>query len=96
MGGSGGSNTEIWAFLNAFEFSFPSEEQLQHIEAIIIPGSALSVSDSKTLTWMAVMKDFIKNVFNNHPRIKLLGISFGSHIIAESLGGKVEKMMYIN
>jgi GMP synthase-like glutamine amidotransferase len=96
MGGSGGSNTEIWAFLNAFEFSFPSEEQLEHIEAIIIPGSVLSVSDCKTLTWMSVMKDFIKNVYTNHPRIKLLGISFGSQIIAESLGGKVEKMLYIN
>jgi len=24
MGGSGGSDTEIWGFLNAFEFGFPS------------------------------------------------------------------------
>lgn len=95
MGGSGGSDTEIWQFLNAFDFSYPSEEQLKHIEAIIIPGSDLSVADCKTLTWLAVMKDFVKQVYINHPRIKLLGISFGSQLIAEALGGKVEKMLYI-
>lgn len=67
MGGSGGSDSEIWEFLNAFDFSFPSEEQLKHLRAIIIPGSDLSVNDSKQLTWLAAMKDFVRQVYNNHP-----------------------------
>lgn len=96
MGGSGGSDTEIWAFMNAYEFSLPSKEQLLHIKAIIIPGSDLSVTDAATMPWMRVLRDFLKQVYEEHPHIKLLGICFGSQIIAEALGGKVEKMAYIN
>lgn len=78
MGGSGGNDTEVWGFLNAFDFCFPSEEQLKQIKAIIIPGSNLSVSEYKTLSWMSVLKDFIKSVYQNHKHIKFLGICFGA------------------
>lgn len=60
MGGSGGSNKEVWAFMNAFEFNFPSKEQLMHAKAIIVPGSDLSVSDVDSRPWMVVLKDFLR------------------------------------
>jgi GMP synthase-like glutamine amidotransferase len=82
--------------MNAYEFSLPSKEQLLHIKAIIIPGSDLSVTDAATMPWMRVLRDFLKQVYEEHPHIKLLGICFGSQIIAEALGGKVEKMAYMN
>ena len=82
--------------MNAFEFNFPSKEQLEHIKAIIVPGSDLSVSDSESLPWMSFLRDFLNQIYFDHPHIKLLGICFGSQIIADALGGKVEKMPYLN
>jgi GMP synthase-like glutamine amidotransferase len=37
------------------------------------------------------LKAFVRTVFNKYPTIKFLGICFGHQIIAEALGGKVEK-----
>ncbi len=54
--------------------------------AYIITGSAAGVYDP--LPWIAPFKDFIRRA---HGRAKLVGICFGHQIMAEALGGRVEK-----
>ena len=44
MGGSGGSNVEVWGNYNVFDFQLPSDEELKNMSAIIIPGSVDSVN----------------------------------------------------
>jgi len=97
MGGKPGCGSDIerWGFYNAYDFKFPSENELKHIQAIIIPGSNFSVRESDNkVSWVSALKDFIIKVYNNHPHVKILGICFGSQLVAEALGGHVEKMAY--
>lgn len=56
-------------------------------EAWLIPGSKYGVYDD--LPWIAPLKDFIRAA----ARLKrpMAGVCFGHQIIAEALGGKVEK-----
>ncbi|MBE7220829.1 MAG: type 1 glutamine amidotransferase, partial [Caulobacteraceae bacterium] len=54
--------------------------------AYVITGSAAGVYDP--LPWIAPLKDFIRRA---NGRAKLLGICFGHQIMAEALGGRVEK-----
>ena len=90
MGGSGGSDTEIWGNYNVFDFHLPSEEELAHMSAIIIPGSVDSVNGDQS--WVPLLIRFVKNVYTHHPHIKILGIAFGCQVIAKALGGIVEKV----
>ena len=92
MGGKPGEGSDIerWGFYNAFDFKFPSEAELNHIKAIIIPGSERSVRDSDNKThWVHALKKFIQKVYEKHSHIKILGHCFGCEIVAEALGGKV-------
>jgi len=63
---------------------FPSISQL---EGIIITGSAFAVYDNPD--WIDVLRDFIRQVYR--AKIPMLGICFGHQIMADALGGKVEK-----
>ena len=62
------------------------------MHAIIIPGSASGVHEFENTPWLPVLTRLIQNVYENYPHIKLVGICFGSQIIAQALGGQVEKM----
>lgn len=82
MGGMGGSDVEKWGFYNVFDFHLPSESELEHMTAIIIPGSANSVQDYENAPWLPVLTRLIQNVYSNYPHVKMIGICFGSQIIA--------------
>ena len=96
MGGLGGSDTEQWNVYNVFDFHLPSEAELAHMQAIILPGAVTSVYDVERTPWLPVLTRFIQNVYENYPNVKLIGICFGSQIIAQALGGQVEKMPMFN
>lgn len=66
------------------------------MKAIIIPGAATAVYDLEKTPWLPVITRLIQNVYENHQHIKLIGICFGSQIIAQALGGQVEKMPSLN
>lgn len=87
-------NNESWQFYKAFENELPSEEDLKHLKGIIIPGSHNSAYNEK-IEWIGPLKNFLKNVFDNHKHIKMLGVCFGHQIFTEALGGKVEKMAFL-
>jgi len=87
------SGDESWKFYIGFEQELPSEEDLKTLKLIILSGSGQSAYDT-SVPWIAPLKEFIKNVYVNHPHIKLIGGCFGEQVIAETLGGKVEKMPF--
>ena len=38
------------------------------------------------------MAEFVKDVYDNHKHIKLVGTQFGSHVIAYALDGEIERV----
>ena len=41
--------------------------------------------------WIVKLRAYVKATYDNHPKVKWVGICFGHQILAEALGGKVEK-----
>ena len=75
---------------DVFDFQLPSEQELKGMSAVIISGSAASVNSD--LSWVPLLSRFVKNVYQNHKHVKILGIAFGCQIVAKALGGVVEKV----
>ena len=82
MGGMGGSDVEQWGVYNVFDFHLPSQAELEQMTAIIIPGAATSVTNLEGTPWLPELTRLIRDVYENHTHIKLIGICFGSQIIA--------------
>ncbi|OGM50807.1 hypothetical protein ABOM_000807 [Aspergillus bombycis] len=63
------------------------------INAIIITGSSKSTYDP--YPWIKRMQDVLRDVYNNHPHVKLFGSCFGHQVIASALledcGVRIEK-----
>jgi GMP synthase-like glutamine amidotransferase len=84
---------EKWKFFNAYEYEFPSDEDLATIRTIIFPGSSRSAYDT-SVSWVGEVKDFIRRVMNEYPHIKIIGGCFGKQATAMAMGGNVEKMPF--
>ena len=69
----------------AHKGEFP--ESIHDEDAFLITGSKLSVYDK--VDWINSLERFIGKLFSSNK--KIVGICFGHQIIAQSLGGKVEK-----
>lgn len=54
--------------------------------AYVVTGSSAGVYDP--LAWITPLKEFVRSA---HGRAKLVGICFGHQVMAEALGGRVEK-----
>ncbi len=57
------------------------------LQAVVVTGSAASVYED--LQWIEVIRLFIRSAHNSN--LPMLGICFGHQIIADALGGVVEK-----
>jgi GMP synthase-like glutamine amidotransferase len=82
-----------WNFYVGHEFELPSEEELQTIKCLILPGSGRSVYDT-TVGWIAPLKEFIVRIINDYPHIKIIGGCFGEQVTAQAMGGLTTKMPY--
>ncbi|KZO90643.1 class I glutamine amidotransferase-like protein [Calocera viscosa TUFC12733] len=69
---------------------WPSPEDLDTYQALIIPGSAACAFDD-ALPWLPQLLAVIRSTYHNKPHIKLIGICFGHQVIARALGGKCVK-----
>ena len=63
-------------------------EQIKECDAYIVTGSRYSAYDNEP--WIAQLSQFITNVHKQNKR-RLIGICFGHQLIAQALGGRVQK-----
>ncbi|KAI0176839.1 class I glutamine amidotransferase-like protein [Pestalotiopsis sp. NC0098] len=52
-------------------------------DAILITGSAASAYDN--VEWIRVLDEYVLNVYQHHPRVKMFGSCFGHQLICQSL-----------
>lgn len=67
---------ERWAVYKAFDFEFPSAEELKHLKGIIFPGSKNAVYDENN-AWIFPLKKLVKTIYEEYTHIKMVGICFG-------------------
>jgi len=70
---------------NVFDSDYP--QSIHDCDAYIITGS--QYSSYEEISWIKELEDYIRLL--SREKIKLIGICFGHQMIAQSLGGKVEK-----
>jgi GMP synthase-like glutamine amidotransferase len=63
----GKNDPEKWGFFNVFDFNLPSDEELKHLKAIIIPGSEASACDHAKVSWMTILAKFIVKIYTEYP-----------------------------
>ena len=70
---------------DVFNCKYPTS--IDECDAYIITGSQYSAYDD--LAWIKQLEEYIQQL--HHRKKKLIGICFGHQLIAQSLGGRVEK-----
>lgn len=70
--------------------------EIKNLKGLIIWSSTSSPSfkenpDGSPLSWIRPVVKMIKLAYNTFPYLKIMGIALGQHLIAQALGGKVEK-----
>lgn len=78
------TNIEFETIAIADGADFPDMSKL---EALLIPGSAVSVYDD--LAWMEPLRAYIRSAYA--ARKPMIGVCFGHQVMADALGGTVEK-----
>lgn len=82
---------ERWSYYKAYDLEFPSDEELKHMKAFIVPGSKYSAYDN-TVPWIEPLNQLVRKIYTSFPHIRMVGICFGNQLLASALGGKVERM----
>ncbi|CAK5274207.1 unnamed protein product [Mycena citricolor] len=71
------------------KMNYPTAEQLEQYDGIIITGSKASAYEE--IPWINKLVDFVARTATMHARIKIFGICFGHQIVARALGGECVK-----
>ncbi|OCF30868.1 hypothetical protein I316_07501 [Kwoniella heveanensis BCC8398] len=64
---------------------YPKDEELDRIDAIVISGSFEDEAHSDT-RWILKLAGYLIKIYDEHPRIRILGICFGLQVIARAFG----------
>ncbi|KAJ7864993.1 class I glutamine amidotransferase-like protein [Mycena olivaceomarginata] len=66
--------------------AYPTEEQLDRYDGVLITGSKFSAYDD--VEWINTLVAFTARVAKTRPQLKIIGICFGHQIVARALGGR--------
>lgn len=69
-------NGDTWTYYKVYDGEFPSHEDLLSLQAIVFPGSHISVYDTK-VPFNEEYRKFAQKVYYEYPHIKMVGICFG-------------------
>ncbi len=86
LGGIALSQVELVKF-EPRRFHYPSEAELEQLDGIVISGTASAAYDSDD--WVVKLCEVIQRYHQR--QIRLSGFSFAPQIVAQALGGKVER-----
>nr|XP_019013156.1 uncharacterized protein I206_02653 [Kwoniella pini CBS 10737]OCF51937.1 hypothetical protein I206_02653 [Kwoniella pini CBS 10737] len=64
---------------------YPKDEELEKIDAIVISGSFEDEAHSDT-RWILKLAGYLIKIYDEYPRIRILGICFGLQVIARAFG----------
>ncbi|CAG9333486.1 unnamed protein product [Blepharisma stoltei] len=79
-----------WQHYFVVSGQLPSKDALKTIKGIILLGGKFSANDQ--YNWLINLKSFLREINEDYPDIKVVGICLGAQIIAKTFGGTVEKM----
>jgi GMP synthase-like glutamine amidotransferase len=80
----------IIAHYNIPSGHLPGIEILDNLKGILITGSKYC-SYNTELPWLQPLYDILRHVYTEKPHIKLMGICFGTQMLARSLGGEISR-----
>ena len=81
-------NDMKWKTYHCFDYEFPTEEELNHLKGIVIPGNTDNVHDD--IDYLKKTRVIILKIYEEHENVRLVGSCFGHQIITIALGGEVE------
>jgi GMP synthase-like glutamine amidotransferase len=70
-------SNERWTFYKAYDFEFPSAEELRRLKGIVLPGSKHGVYETDINPWIEPLKNLVSTIYHEYPHIKMAGICFG-------------------
>lgn len=82
-----GSPGDAWTEYRCYDGEFPSDGDLDALDAVVCPGSRHSANDD-ALPWVAGLLDALRRAAARTD-VRLLGICFGHQAVARALGGAV-------
>jgi len=80
---------ESWHYYRASFEEYPDPSLLERLDGVIVPGAAGSCYKPGQ-KWIPKLEDFIRHIYKN-TKIRYLGLCYGAQILAQALGGTVER-----
>mmetsp|Transcript_45563 Transcript_45563/g.85073 ORF Transcript_45563/g.85073 Transcript_45563/m.85073 type:complete len:414 (+) Transcript_45563:113-1354(+) len=82
---------ETWDHYRAWAGELPAiKGEGKPFTGLVITGSHHDAHNDQ-VEWINRLCDFLKDVVENHPNVKVFGGCFGSQVLARALGGRVER-----
>ncbi|KAJ3576015.1 hypothetical protein NP233_g703 [Leucocoprinus birnbaumii] len=68
---------------------FPDEKRLEDYDMFMVTGSETDAYDD-TIPWVKKVVIFLRNLINNHPKVRVTAVCFGHQAVNRALGGTCE------
>lgn len=81
---------ETWEHHRCWSGELPDLREIHTYQGLVVTGSHYCVRDEHAHEWIGALKRFIAKVVV-HGGVKVYGACFGCQVIAEALGGKVDR-----